>query len=86
MSLVHPFAKSIIQNCQKDNSWLVMLKWSKIDEVKKILEDRCDFVSSVGSFILKYKYKGIDISFYKNGKLIFTNVENIENIINELLG
>ncbi|MHA1867342.1 MAG: hypothetical protein ACTSXD_04695 [Candidatus Heimdallarchaeaceae archaeon] len=86
MSLAHPFAQSIIQNCQKDSSWLLMLKWSKIDEVKKILEEKCDFETSVGSFILKYKYKGIDISFYKNGKLILTNVDNIENIIKELLG
>ncbi|MHA1302843.1 MAG: hypothetical protein ACTSQE_05535 [Candidatus Heimdallarchaeaceae archaeon] len=82
----HPCVKSVIENCQKDSSWVVMLKWDKIEEVKVKLQKNCTLVGSVGTFILKYKYENMAISFYKNGKIIITNVEDIDSAINNILG
>ena len=63
-----------------------MLKWGTIDETQKKLQAKCKLVQKIGNMVEKYQYRQHKISFYKTGKMMVSQVEEIENFLTELLG
>jgi hypothetical protein len=62
-----------------------MLKWDAVNEVQAKLQQNCDLIQQIGGIIEKYQYKDVKISFYKTGKLMLTNVNQIDALLKELL-
>ncbi|MHA1953418.1 MAG: hypothetical protein ACW96U_05695 [Candidatus Heimdallarchaeaceae archaeon] len=79
------YIKSIVESCNKDQNYVVMLHWDAIDEVHEKISQKCEFVRKLGNIIEKYKYKSTSISFHKTGKILFTNVKRIDTLLKELL-
>ena len=61
-----------------------MLKWDAVKEVQSKLQQNCELVQQIGGIIEKYQFKDVKISFYKTGKLMLTNVNKIDTLLNEL--
>ena len=78
------YVSSIVESCTKDQSYVIMLKWDTIDEVHTILQQKCELVQKIGAIIEKYHYKDTKISFYRTGKMMLTNVNQIDTLLKEL--
>ena len=63
-----------------------MLKWGTIDEAQKKVQDKCELLQRIGSIVEKYQFGKYKISFYRTGKIMVSEVEEIENFLTELLG
>ncbi|MHA1828505.1 MAG: hypothetical protein ACTSX6_07645 [Candidatus Heimdallarchaeaceae archaeon] len=79
------YISNVVESCQKDQSYVVMLKWDSIDVVHEKIKTKCDLKLKIGNVIEKYEFNNSQISFYKTGKLMLKNVENVEKFLNELL-
>ncbi len=77
---------SIVESCKKDNSYVIMLKWSKIEEVQKRIQQKSKLTQKIGNMVEKYQYGKHKISFYITGKMMLSEVEDIEQFLTELLG
>ena len=78
------YVSSIVESCTKDQSYVIMLKWDTINEVHTKLKQNCELILQIGGIIEKYRYKDTKISFYKTGKLMLTNVNQIDTLLKEL--
>ena len=63
-----------------------MLKWGTIDEAQAKIQAKCELVQKIGNIVEKYDFGKYRISFYKTGKIMVSEVEEIENFLTELLG
>ena len=63
-----------------------MLKWGTIDEVQHKLQEKCNLIQKIGNMVEKYQYGKCKISFYRTGKLMLYEVDQVENFLTELLG
>ncbi len=77
--------QNVIESCKNDNSYVVMLKTSKLKETQQKLDEKCTLVHSVNNIINRYKYKEYEFSFYITGKLMIKNVKNIEQFLEDVL-
>jgi len=78
------YVSSIVESCTKDQSYVIMLKWDAVKEVQSKLQKNCELIQQIGGIIEKYQFKDVKISFYKTGKLMLTNVNQIDTLLNEL--
>lgn len=74
-----------MDSCKKDQSYVVMLKWDTMEEAYQKISERCVLLQRVGNLIEKYQFGKTIISYYKTGKLLLTNVDHIESLLNKLL-
>jgi len=63
-----------------------MLRWGTIDEVQKKVQQKCNLIQKIGTILEKYQFGNHKISFYKTGKMMVSEVEEIESFLTELLG
>ena len=63
-----------------------MLKWGTIDEVQRRIQSKGKLVQKIGNMVEKYQYGDHKISFYKTGKMMVSEIEEIEQFLTELLG
>ena len=85
VNLLHQeYVSSIVESCTKDQSYVIMLKWDAIKAVHNILKQKCELIQQIGGIIEKYQYKDVKISFYKTGKLMLTNVMQMDTLLKEL--
>lgn len=83
--MLHPLVKEVIQSCKEDNSYVIQLKWDSINEVKELLHKNSEYLYAIGRYIEKYSFKGKELSFYKNGKIVVKEVTDIDTFIQKLL-
>ena len=63
-----------------------MLRWGSIDEAQKKIQEKCELVQKIGAIVEKYQFGKHKISFYKTGKMMVSEVDEIETFLTELLG
>ena len=62
-----------------------MLKWDTIDEVYDKISTKSLLIQKIGNMIEKFQFGETKISFYRTGKIMLTNVDHIETLLNKLL-
>jgi len=62
-----------------------MLKWDTIDEVYEKISAKSLLIQKIGNMIEKFQFDETKISFYRTGKIMLTNVDNIETLLDKLL-
>lgn len=79
------YVSSVVESCTKDRSYVVMLKWDTIDEVYEKIRAKSLLIRKIGNMIEKFQFDETKISFYRTGKIMLTNVDNIETLLDKLL-
>jgi len=82
--LYQKYVQSFIDSCKKDNSFVVMLKWDTMEEAHEKIKQKCILIQSVGNLIEKYQFGKTLISYYKTGKIMLTEVDHIETLLDKL--
>ncbi len=62
-----------------------MLKWDNIDEVYDKISTKSLLIQKIGNMIEKFQFGETKISFYRTGKIMLTNVDHIETLLDKLL-
>ena len=65
-------------------SFVGMLKWDTIEEAHEKIKQKCMLVKSVGDLIEKYQFGKTLLSYYKTGKIMLTEVDHIETLLEKL--
>ena len=79
------YISSVVESCTRDRSYVVMLKWDYIDEVYDKVKEKSLLIQKIGNMIEKFKFGETNISFYRTGKIMLTNVDHIDTCLNKLL-
>ncbi len=82
--LYQKYVQSFIDSCKKDNSFVVMLKWDTMEEAHEKIKQKCILIQSVGNLIEKYQFGKTLLSYYKTGKIMLTEVDHIETVLEKL--
>lgn len=61
-----------------------MLKWDTMEEAHEKIKQKCILIQSVGNLIEKYQFGNILISYYKTGKIMLSEVDHIETLLDKL--
>lgn len=61
-----------------------MLKWNTMEEAHAKIQKKCILIQNIGNLIEKYQFGKTIISYYKTGKIILTEVDHIESLLNKL--
>ncbi|MCK4895760.1 MAG: hypothetical protein KAS47_03070 [Candidatus Heimdallarchaeota archaeon] len=83
-SLYQKYVQTFIDSCKKDNSFVVMLKWNTIEEAHEKIKQKCILIQTVGNLIEKYQFGKTFLSYYKTGKIMLTEVDHIETLLEKL--
>jgi len=84
--LYQDYVDSIVESCKKDNSYVILLKWGTIEDVHKKIQNKCKLIQKIGNMVEKYQYGKLKISYYATGRLLLSEVEDVEEFLTELLG
>ena len=61
-----------------------MLKWNTIEEAHEKIKQKCILIQTVGNLIEKYQFGKTFLSYYKTGKIMLTEVDHIETLLEKL--
>jgi len=61
-----------------------MLKWDTMEEAHEKIKQKCILVQTVGNLIEKYQFGKILLSFYMTGKIMLSDVDHIETVLDKL--
>lgn len=61
-----------------------MLKWETMEEAHEKIKQKCILIQSVGNLIEKYQFGKIFLSFYMTGKIMLSDVDHIETVLDKL--
>jgi hypothetical protein len=77
---VAEFISSVKKGCSSSNSFVVMTKWEKKEEVAMLLKERCPNLREVGGIMYRCSFTGIGkITYYpKTGKLLVELEEGVD--------
>ena len=79
------YVDTIVESCKKDKSYVVMLKWATIDEVYEKIAAKGTLIQKIGNMVEKFKLESVNISFYRTGKILISEVSKIETFLSKLL-
>ncbi|MHA1596502.1 MAG: hypothetical protein ACTSWV_02580 [Candidatus Asgardarchaeia archaeon] len=73
--------------CSSDNTYILTLDWSRMEDALRIISKNAKEIRRVGPMI-NFEYKGSKITFFLNGKVVIKNLEDepehfLENLFKE---
>ncbi len=61
-----------------------MLKWDTMEEAHEKIKQKCVLIQTVGNLIEKYQFGKTLLSYYMTGKIMLTEVDHIETLLEKL--